>query len=113
MMNIDRNNLLHLMGGNESLVLKMINSFRSFIENLVSEMELSIRDLDYDNFINQAHNLKNQSSYMGLEQLQVLAVSLETEIEKKNGTEIIDKLVTEIEEEILKIRKSEGWLDAY
>jgi HPt (histidine-containing phosphotransfer) domain-containing protein len=106
---IDKNKLLQLMGGNKSLVDKMILSFRQLIENQIEAMQLAIRDSDFDNLLNQAHILKTQSSYMGLESLQNLSADLEKACEGMHYSDAIAELVANIESEIEKLRQSEDW----
>ena len=108
-MKIDRTKLLHFVGENESLVQKMIHSFRVSIGNQINEMKSALIKQDFDKLTNQTHILKTKASYMGLQKLEMLTAALEKQSEAKIHTKETDKLVSDIGDEVLKIIKSEGW----
>ncbi len=87
-MKIDLTYLREMSGGNQGLIIEMIDIFRSQVVEFTEGMEQHLKNKEYEKLGKLAHKAKSSISIMGLAELAIQLKSLElmacagTDIEK-------------------------------
>ncbi len=78
-MMINRTLLLHLFDQNESFVDRVLLIFKEQVPLQIAELRVALAQQDFETASISAHNIKSQSSYLGLTDIVRLCQSIEDE----------------------------------
>lgn len=92
-MKVDLSYLQEMSGGNQDLVLEMINIFRIQVEEFTNEMEGYLNGKDYKSLGQLAHKAKSSISIMGLNDLSDVLKSLENLAKEGKQTKKYPELI--------------------
>jgi HPt (histidine-containing phosphotransfer) domain-containing protein len=106
-MKTDLSYLKEMSGGNTDLVLEMINIFREQVAEFSRDMDLYLKNRDYDQLGKLAHKAKSSVSIMGLQDLAKDLKNLENLAREgkkpKTYADIILKFKDETREALLEL----------
>ncbi|GJM32509.1 MAG: hypothetical protein DHS20C18_15100 [Saprospiraceae bacterium] len=100
---LDRSKLNSLMGGDEKMVQKFLEIFKTQTPNQLAELKYSITNESWEQASIIAHAIKSQCKYLGLEQSAEWASKIEQLAEEKSDTFLIPGLLVQLEDKLLLI----------
>jgi HPt (histidine-containing phosphotransfer) domain-containing protein len=95
----DRQGLLERMGGNERIVHRLVERFRSTVPSLLSELSAAVESRDRQKLEVVAHTYKGSVANFGADPLVKLAESLEENPDFDNAghqVQLLEKLTQQI-----------------
>jgi len=108
---IDYNRLVELMGGDNRLADRLIQSFKSDAGHNLKLMLSYLESSQFDLLSNTAHVLKTQSGYLGLDELRILCEKIEHECCSAPSTERLNLHMNELSSMIQAVLDAEGPYD--
>ncbi len=93
---IDRDKAVALMGGNASLADKLIAAFKAEVEEHISKLKRALESAAWSELSNQAHMIKTQAGYLGLDDLVNASHELEYATKSQVDAESASGLVSRV-----------------
>ncbi len=91
---IDKQKAIALLGGNESLADKLIAAFTAEVADHIATLKSSSENGAWSDLSNQAHMIKTQAAYLGLDDLHEISRELEMATKADVEVEPVLRLVT-------------------
>lgn len=100
---IDRTKLESLLGGDEKMVLRFLDIFKTQTPEQLDQLKDSINNKNWDQVSITAHSIKNQCKYLGLDEIASLASNIEQLAEEKTQLDLLSGLVLQLKEQLTEI----------
>jgi HPt (histidine-containing phosphotransfer) domain-containing protein len=100
---IDRNKLESLLGGDEKMVQRFLDIFKTQTPEQMEQLKDSINNKNWDQVSITAHSIKNQCKYLGLDDIASQASNIEQLAEEKKHLDLLSGLVIQLNERLTEI----------
>lgn len=104
---IDRNKLEAILGGDERMVNRFLEIFKTQTPDQLKLLKKSIGDNNWEQGSITAHAIKSQCRYLGLEDIADLAFKIEQLTEENLQLGIVPGLAAQLEAKLLTVIRKE------
>ena len=104
---IDRNKLENILGGDERMVERFLDIFKSQTPDQLKTLKKAISESNWNQGSITAHAIKSQCRYLGLEDLADLAFKIEQLTERNLQLGLVPGLAAQLEMKLLTVIRKE------
>jgi len=105
--NIDFTKLKKFMDNDENRAQQFLDLFKSQVPIQLIKLKKATIDKDYNAISINAHNIKSQCKYLGLNDIVKFAFDIEQLVDQKGQLDLLPDMVTDLEDRLNKIIETE------
>lgn len=94
---VDLDHLYNLMGGDENMVNKFLDIFKSETPRQLDQLYDFLDDENWEMLSTTAHSIKSQSKYLGLDRIADIAYTIEQDAERQQNLDGLEDLIGDLE----------------